>query len=67
MKQLKFIQGKSPKEPMYSMKSTPASRLSNPNANSDSGQVKSSPSNRSAKVFYFFFNLALLLALMLPI
>ncbi|KAJ0174887.1 hypothetical protein K1T71_009995 [Dendrolimus kikuchii] len=51
MKQLKFIQGKSPKEPKYTMKGVPPSRLSNPIATGGPiGQVKSSPSNKSAKV-----------------
>lgn len=51
MKQLKFIQGKSPKEPKYTLKSIPPSRLSNSMATGSSlGQVKSSPSNKSGKV-----------------
>ncbi|KAM3957519.1 uncharacterized protein ACR2FA_008486 [Aphomia sociella] len=50
MKQLKFIQGKSPKEPRFQLKNVHGTRLSNPvPASSSLGQVlvKSSPSNKS--------------------
>ncbi|KAG6438661.1 enkurin domain-containing protein 1-like [Manduca sexta] len=49
MKQLKFIQGKSPKEPKYPIKNLNAPRLSN-TAGSSLSQVKSSPSTKSGKV-----------------
>lgn len=51
MKQLKLIQGKSPKEPKYNMKAVHPPRLTNPvAAGSSLGQVKSSPSTKSGKV-----------------
>lgn len=51
MKQLKLIQGKSPKEPKYTMKAVHPPRLMNPMAAGSSlGQVKSSPSTKSGKL-----------------
>lgn len=51
MKQLKLIQGKSPKEPKYTMKAVHPPRLTNPiAAGSSLGQVKSTPSNKSARI-----------------
>ncbi|XP_072944864.1 uncharacterized protein [Epargyreus clarus] len=51
MKQLKFIQGKSPKEPKYTLKTVHPPRLTNSiGATNTLGQVKSSPSNKSGKV-----------------
>lgn len=50
MKQLKFIQGKSPKEPKYTLKAVHPPRLTNPGSGSPLGKVKSSPSNKSGKV-----------------
>ncbi|XP_038222349.1 uncharacterized protein LOC119839961 [Zerene cesonia] len=51
MKQLKFIQGKSPKEPKYTLKSGHPPRFASSLAASNTlGQVKSSPSNKSGKV-----------------
>lgn len=51
MKQLKLIQGKSPKEPKYTMKAVHPPRLTNPIATGSSlGQVKSSPSTKSGKI-----------------
>ncbi|XP_052751206.1 uncharacterized protein LOC113514768 isoform X2 [Galleria mellonella] len=51
MKQLKFIQGKSPKEPRFQLKNAHGTRLSNPSpAGSSLSQVKSSPSNKSGKI-----------------
>lgn len=51
MKQLKFIQGKSPKEPKFTLKSVHPPRLTSAVAAGNSlGQVKSSPSNKSGKV-----------------
>lgn len=51
MKQLKSIQGKSPKEPKYTMKAVHPPRLTNPiAAGSSLGQVKSSLSNKSGKI-----------------
>ncbi|XP_028178345.1 enkurin domain-containing protein 1-like [Ostrinia furnacalis] len=51
MKQLKFIQGKSPKEPKFTLKSVHPPRLASGVAAGNSlGQVKSSPSNKSGKV-----------------
>ncbi|KAF9421234.1 hypothetical protein HW555_002706 [Spodoptera exigua] len=50
MKQLKYIQSKSPKEPKYNTKNVHPPRLTNPiAAGSSLGQVKSSPSNKSGK------------------
>ncbi|CAH2269078.1 jg27026 [Pararge aegeria aegeria] len=50
MKQLKLIQGKSPKESKFALKSVNPPRLVTPNAVANNlGQVKSSPSNKSAK------------------
>lgn len=51
MKQLKQIQGKSPKEPKFTLKTVHPPRLTGtvPAGNS-LGQVKSSPSNKSGKV-----------------
>ncbi|XP_026741793.1 uncharacterized protein LOC113503865 isoform X2 [Trichoplusia ni] len=50
MKQLKYIQSKSPKEPKYTTKNVHPPRLTNPiAAGSSLGQVKSSPSNKSGK------------------
>lgn len=50
MKQLKYIQNKSPKEPKYTTKNVHPPRLTNPiAAGSSLGQVKSSPSNKSGK------------------
>lgn len=50
MKQLKYIQSKSPKEPKYTTKNVHPPRLTNPMAAGSSlGQVKSSPSNKSGK------------------
>ncbi|XP_053610731.1 uncharacterized protein LOC128675375 [Plodia interpunctella] len=51
MKQLKFIQGKSPKEPRFMLKNVQGARLGKPmGAGSSLGQVKSSPSNKSGKI-----------------
>ncbi|KAI8439075.1 hypothetical protein MSG28_012940 [Choristoneura fumiferana] len=50
MKQLKFIQGKSPKEPKYTLKAVHPPRLTNPASGAALGKVKSSPSNKSGKV-----------------
>ncbi|RVE47115.1 hypothetical protein evm_008192 [Chilo suppressalis] len=51
MKQLKFIQGKSPKEPKFTLKNVPPPRLTSTVTTGNSlGQVKSSPSNKSGKV-----------------
>lgn len=51
MKQLKLIQGKSPKEPKFTLKSVHPPRLTSTVAAGNSlGQVKSSPSNKSGKV-----------------
>ncbi|XP_075980074.1 uncharacterized protein LOC142979171 isoform X2 [Anticarsia gemmatalis] len=51
MKQLKFIQNKSPKEPKYTTKNVHPPRLTNPiAAGSSLGQVKSTPSNKSGKM-----------------
>lgn len=51
MKQLKYIQNKSPKEPKYTTKNVHPPRLTNPiAAGSSLGQVKSSPSNKSGKI-----------------
>ncbi|XP_059057752.1 uncharacterized protein LOC131851287 [Achroia grisella] len=51
MKQLKFIQGKSPKEPRFQLKNVHGTRPSNPTPMGSSlSQVKSSPSNKSGKI-----------------
>ncbi|CAG9565074.1 unnamed protein product [Danaus chrysippus] len=50
MKQLKMIQGKSPKEPKFTLKSVHPPHLNTQAASSALGQVRSSPSNKSGKV-----------------
>ncbi|CAG9788477.1 unnamed protein product [Diatraea saccharalis] len=51
MKQLKYIQGKSPKEPKFTLKNIPPPRLTSTVTTGNTlGQVKSSPSNKSGKV-----------------
>lgn len=50
MKQLKYVQGKSPKEPKYTTKSVHPPRLLNSAATGNTlGLVKSSPSNKSGR------------------
>ncbi|XP_032519039.2 enkurin domain-containing protein 1-like isoform X1 [Danaus plexippus] len=50
MKQLKMIQGKSPKEPKFTLKTVHPPHLTSQAASSALGQVRSSPSNKSGKV-----------------
>lgn len=50
MKQLKMIQGKSPKEPKFTLKTVHPPHLTTQAASSALGQVRSSPSNKSGKV-----------------